>query len=388
MKANVVTLGGVNMSGNQEFPGAGIALGARARSLTQAEVEHTEVLLSLFEKHLRGTRANGKKTIQLALGALRVFQRYVGLPPWEWQESDVSDFLSYKVQEDGIGLGRQATYLTYLRSFQNYIIESRGLTNEIHRKFGIQPQRFVTNENAIPIKRKRHSRKKIIKPLSALQCQLLIEQFDAEIRQANLAGSKSYNTLRRDKAMTMVCLLSGVRVDELVNLKLNSFMPDLKYPNFGEFALLTVVGKGRKTRVVRFYNPIIKELMDWYLDEVRPCFLGKETTDPNRLFLSERGGDICTEQVRRTLLDIGSNSGIPIRVTPHLLRHTYATQMANVIGPEALQQQIGHEHLSTTLGTYYHQDPEQVGNQVQQGIENFTQAIDAMTKGLFDEDHD
>ncbi len=376
------------MSGNQVFPGKAGAIGPRARDLTQAEHEHTEVLLSLFEKHLVGTRANGKKTVQLALGALRGFLKYVGLPPWEWLEDDVSDFLAHKVKEADIGLGRQSTYLTYLRSFQNYILDSRGLTNEIHRKFGVQPQRFVTNENAIPIKRKRHQRKKVITPLSAVQCQKLIEQFDIEIRQAKLSGSKAYNTLRRDKVMSMVTLLTGVRVEELVNLKINYFQPDLKYPNFGNYALLTVVGKGRKTRVVRLYNPLIKPLMDWYLDEVRPSFLSKKTEDPDRLFLSERGGEICTEQVRRMLQSIASNAGIPFRVSPHLLRHTYATQMANVIGPEALQQQLGHEHLSTTLGTYYHQNPEQVGNQVQQGIENFTKAIDSMTEGLIDDNHD
>ena len=376
------------MSGNQVFPGKGGAIGPRARELTQAELEHADVLLSLFEKHLIGTRANGKKTVKLALGAVRSFQKFVGLPPWEWREDDLSEFLTHKVKEADIGLGRQATYLTYLRSFQNYILDSRGLTNEIHRKFSVQPQRFVTNENAIPIKRKRHQRKKIIKPLSAVECQKLIEQFDVEIRQANLSGSKSYNTLRRDKTMSMVALLTGVRVDELVNLNVNSFQSDLKYPNFGKYALLTVVGKGRKTRVIRLYNPLIKPLMDWYLDEVRPGFLSKKTDDPNRLFLSERGGEICTEQVRRMLQNITSNAGIIIRVTPHLLRHTYATQMANIIGPEALQKQLGHEHLSTTLGTYYHQNPEEVGNQVQQGIEKFTNAIDTMTEGLIDENHD
>lgn len=142
-----------------------------------------------------------------------------------------------------------------------------------------------------------------------------MEQFDFEIRQAKLSGNKSYNTLRRDKAMYMVALLTGVRVDELVNLKINSFQPDLKYPNFGNYALLTVVGKGRKTRVVRLYNPLIKPLMDeWYLDDVRPGFLSKRTDDSNLLFLSERGGEICTEQVRRMLQNIASNAGITIRV--------------------------------------------------------------------------
>jgi integrase len=128
--------------------------------------------------------------------------------------------------------------------------------------------------------------------------------------------------------------------------------------------------------------------MDWYLDDVRPSFLCSTTNDPTLLFLSERGGPICTEQVRRVLGRIATNAGIPARVTPHILRHTYGTQMAAVMGPEALQRQLGHENLTTTLGTYYHQNPEHVGNEIEIGVTNLTNAINAMTEGLYDADHD
>lgn len=361
--------------------------GPRARSWTLEETEYAETLLSLFEKHLIGTRSNSRKTVQIAMQAIRSFMHYVGLPPWAWDENDLSDFLTHKARQKNIGVGRQATYITYLRSFQNYIMNARGLVNEIHRRFGTQPQRFVTDENAIPIKRKNHVRKKIMTPLTASQCQALVEHFDIAIRQAKAMGGKSFNTLRRDKVMTITLLLTGIRVDELIHVRISHFQADPKYPNFGGFALLTVIGKGTKIRVVRLYNPMINPVMTWYLDEVRPAFLSTKTRDPELLFLSERGHALCSEQVRRMLLNIGSAAGIPTRITPHLLRHTYATEMAGIIGPEALQHQLGHEYLSTTLGTYYHQNPELVGNQIQQGIENLTKGIDAMIGDLIDENH-
>src|SRR5699024_6236071 len=125
-------------------------------------------------------------------------------------------------------------------------------------------------------------------------------------------------------------------------------------------AILRVIGKGRKERAVRMYNPAIRDVMEWYLEHVRPRFLSQRTKDPHLLFYSERGCNLCTRQYRRSLKAIGESAGLPMKLHPHLLRHTYATQMADTIGPEGLQQQLGHEYLSTTLGTYYHQDPEKV----------------------------
>lgn len=389
MKAHIVHIGVGNTSGNIESADVARPCGARGRELTQAEAEHSSLLFSMFKNHMVGTRALGAKTVEVAMGAILSFFRWTGIPPWDWAPQDFSDFIAYKVTESDIGLGRQATYITYLRSFQNFVLDSRGLSNDIHRKFGVQPQRFINDENAIPIKRKRHERKKAITPLSAKQCQQLIEQFDLEIRDAKLYGSKSYKPLQRDKVMVLLLLMTGVRVDELVHLRLQDFRPDLKRPDFGGYALMTVVlGKGRKSRVVRLYQSTIRDVMDWYLDNVRPQFLRATTPDSTLLFLSERGGPVCTEQVRRMLGRISANAGIAVRVTPHIMRHTYGTQMAAVIGAEALQRQLGHENLTTTLGTYYHQDPEWVGREVELGISNLTNAINAITGGLADEDHD
>lgn len=383
MKTNIVTFGNANMSGNIEVPGRDGLSESDTGFLTRAESDVTETIFSMFEKHLRGSCGCAESTIELAMGALRGFTNYVKLPPWRWLTRHVDDFLSHKVSEGQITLGRQATYISYLRQLQNYLRDERGLCNEILEKFGVQPQTYIDSENAIAIKRKNNTRKKAIKVLSAEHCQAIIEEFNALIKLAKQTSSKAYKTLMRDKIITQVMLMTGLRVDELVHLTIHSFSPDASYPNFGDFALLTVVnGKGRKTRVVRLYNPLIKDVMEWYLTKVRGAFLSKDTEDFNLLFLSERGNKLCTEQVRRMLNDIRVAAGIRTRVTPHILRHTYATQMAPIIGPEALQKNLGHEHLSTTLGTYYHQDPQLVGDTVRQGVTNFAQAAMTMTEGL------
>lgn len=385
MKKNIIALNKSNIEEDQASTGEGRALGSRSRLLTVEEKNYTDVLYSYYKSHLVSTRGNCENTLKLAMGAITGFYKYVGLPPWEWTELDLSEFIHYKVLTKKIGIGRQCTYFTYLRIFQNFILDQRGLCNEIHKNFGKQFQRFVSNENAIPIKSKNFKRKKKIHVLTPEQCQKIVEQFDFEIKQAQLSGSKSFKVLKRNKSITILALLTGVRVEEIVDIKVSDFSKDIRHLNFGNYALLSVIGKGQKYRVVRLYNPLIKPVMDWYLDEVRPSFL-KENSDPNLMFFSERGSKIGTEQIRRMVDKIGLDAGITTKVHPHLLRHTYATQMKDIIGPEALQQQLGHVHLSTTLGTYYHADPEHVGNQINIGINKMINAIDSLTQGIDDED--
>lgn len=388
MKANVVRLEQVNTSEHKKFSEVNPRAGFSGHPLTQEESEHAELLYSLFDKHLTGTRSVVVSTANLAMGAIRQFAAWVQTPPWHWTPDEFAAFITHRVKSDDIGLGRQSTFVTYLRMFQTYVFESRGLMNEIYRKFGVHFQRFITEENSIPIRRKSYERKKSINVLTPEQSEKLIAQFDIEIRDAKMYGKKSLRPMQRNKAMTTLMLSSGVRVAELVNLRLSDFQGDAGRPEFGNYALLTVVrGKGRKSRVVRMFNPQIKAFMDWYIDHIRPTFLKSTTKDTGLLFLSERGDKLCTEQVRRVIDRMAKAAGLGFKLTPHMVRHSYATQMKASIGAESLQKQLGHTHLSTTLGTYYHQDPEKVGRDIEIGITNITNAIEAMTQGLEDEDH-
>lgn len=388
MKANVVHLVLGNTSENAEFSSGIPCTGRSNYQQSQAESEHAELLFSLFERHLCGTRALAPKTVIMAMGAIRGFASWAKTPPWHWTPEYFADFITERVREKDIGLGRQAFFITYLRSFQKYVFESRGLMNDIYRKFGVNFQRFINEENSIPIRRKAYERKKSITPLTAEKSQNLLAQFDIEIQDAKMYGKKTFRPMQRNKTMVSLLLSSGLRVNELVNIRMGDFQADLARPEFGNYALITVVhGKGRKARVVRMFNPQIKDVLDWYIDHVRPTFLKATTKDTSLLFLSERGEQLGTEQVRRSLDRVAKLAGIETRLTPHVLRHSYATQMKEAIGPESLQRQLGHVHLSTTLGTYYHQDPEKIGRDIEIGITNITNAIDAITLGIEDEDH-
>ena len=174
---------------------------------------------------------------------------------------------------------------------------------------------------------------------------------------------------------------------EIFGAEIPHFISDRRYPNFGDFAVLRVIGKGSKQRSVRLYAPAAAKVLKWYVEHVRAAFLTSWTQDTNRLFLSERGGALCPRQYRRTLASTAAAAGLPVHVHPHLLRHTYGTQMAQIIGPTALQAQLGHKYLSTTLAYYYHQDPERVGDEVRQGVEAMMDAFEGITKDAAHADH-
>lgn len=375
------------MSGHRVCLGEEGARGARARTLTAEEAAETKRLYGLYTAHQRGTLGKAEGSIKNVTSALKNALAYIGLPPWEWQPCDIDDWMNFRCLEGDLASSTQSQHITSLRGFQNYLVGDLSLANEYLQKFGHRPNIFITETNAIARKRKAHQRKKVITSLSADEANKLISEFDFQIALAHGQHLKSFNTLRRDKVMAFVLLSTGLRIDELVNIKLHHFMPDPKHPNFLDYAYVRVIGKGRKERTARIYNPQASQVIDWYIKSVRPVFLTEDSTDPSLLFLSERKGNLCTRQFGRSLSKVAEQAGIQKHVFPHLLRHTFATLWAERIGASEMQQQLGHANLSTTLGTYYHADIEAIGAQVALAIQETTNAIAQSVRDLDNENH-
>ena len=140
--------------------------------------------------------------------------REIRRPPWEWVPGDIDLFLE-AYAESGVTAGTQLGAITVLRSFQNYVLEDVGLCNECQREFGVRPQRFITSENSIPLRRKGRKRSRPVTPLTPEHCAALLEEFQFQIDVARWQRSKSYQTLRRDYAITVLGLSYGLRADEI-----------------------------------------------------------------------------------------------------------------------------------------------------------------------------
>lgn len=142
----------------------------------------------------------------------------------------------------------------------------------------------------------------------------------------------------RNKAMLELLYATGLRISELVNLEFVNI--DL------ENDFLRVMGKGRKERVVPI-GEIAMEYLKLYLDKYRCFFVKKETN--NYVFLSYRGKKITRQGVFKILNEQKLKSGVNKSISPHTLRHSFATHLLNNgVDLRIIQELLGHDNISTT----------------------------------------
>jgi integrase/recombinase XerC/integrase/recombinase XerD len=147
----------------------------------------------------------------------------------------------------------------------------------------------------------------------------------------------------RDRAMFEVAYGCGLRAEELVNLDVSDLDPDAEE--------MRVTGKGSKTRIVPAGEPAWRAL-DRYLDRARPKLAGA-ATDARRaepaVFLSKSGRRLSTSDVRRRLSASTQRAGTGPGVTPHTLRHSFATHLLEGGADlRSIQELLGHASISTT----------------------------------------
>lgn len=152
--------------------------------------------------------------------------------------------------------------------------------------------------------------------------------------------------LSRDRAVLELLYSSGLRVSELSDAKIG----DLDMKN----GSVKVTGKGNKQRLVPVGSKALKALED-YLSE-RQKFKPKS----DRLFLNSRGNGITTRSIARIVKKYSLLSGIPKNISPHVLRHTFATHLlGGGADLRSIQSMLGHSSLSTTQ-RYTHLTIEQI----------------------------
>ena len=136
----------------------------------------------------------------------------------------------------------------------------------------------------------------------------------------------------RNKVILAILYSTGLRVSELVNLRINSIDP-------GE-RTIRIRGKGEKDRIVLF-DDRTQRLIEDYLE--------KRPQDSEYLFINRSGNHLTPRYIQMMIKDYAKAAGIKKRVTPHILRHSFATHLLkHGVDIRAIQQLLGHSNLSTT----------------------------------------
>ncbi|HDY83331.1 MAG TPA: tyrosine recombinase XerC [Halieaceae bacterium] len=173
----------------------------------------------------------------------------------------------------------------------------------------------------------------------------LPKTLDADQVNKYLSFDEDSIIARRDRAITELFYSSGLRLAELVAVDINDIDQHSK--------LLTVTGKGNKTRTVPVGSMALQAIERWL--EVRPDSAADEDSAV-ALFTSSRGQRISVRNIQARLKVQGRKSGMHQNVHPHMLRHSFASHMLESSGDlRAVQELLGHANISTTQ-VYTHLD--------------------------------
>lgn len=191
---------------------------------------------------------------------------------------------------------------------------------------------YVTNNPMVSIRTPKQE-KRLPKFLELDQILKLLQAPD----DTTLLGS-------RDRAMLEVMFSTGVRVSELVDIRVD----DVDF----ETEAIRVRGKGKKERISPVSPSALRALKRYV--EIRNADARREQFDPHMLFVNKHGKRLSTRSVRRKLDKYLLETGLDPTVSPHTLRHSFATHMLNNGADlRSVQEMLGHQSISTTQAYTY-----------------------------------
>ena len=224
------------------------------------------------------------------------------------EESNIKNYIKYLKQENNDN--RTITHnISTLRSFYKFLLIEKIIKNN--------PMEYIELPKTKKSLPKTHS----------------IEEID-NLLDIKLTDSFSY----RNKAMLELMYSSGLRVSELVNVKIH----DIDISN----CIIRIMGKGSKERIVPLGDYAIRYI-ELYLKEHREKLIKKEIND--YLFLNNHGNKITRQGFFKILKSIAKEKNIKTEFSPHTLRHSFATHLLNGGADlRSIQEMLGHSDISTT----------------------------------------
>lgn len=301
--------------------------------------------LKSFLDHLRVSRNSSNHTIAAYERDLLQFSRMLEKSSSNLSsasEDQIRDFLKLLRDQEhkATSISRK---ISAIRQFYKFLIQENRIEED--------PSLFIESPPASKKLPKAIAPETVSKILNTVDHG---DQYTLPANESPTDTAKIEALRKRDRAMIYFLYATGVRVSELIQTTLSNI--DLE----GQYA--KVLGKRKKERIVPFV-PVVTKLLDDYLIHARPL-LAKDP-DQKVFFLTVEGTPLTRQGFWKTLKKISMVSGIPQNIHPHLLRHTFATDLLRSgMDLRSLQMLLGHADLQTTQ-IYTHVAPEHLEEVIQ-----------------------
>ena len=290
--------------------------------------------IDTFVNHLaveRGLSANTLAAYRNDLSALAKFQCPKNKPAISWgsvKERDIRNFLD-DLDKRGYSLATKSRKIASAKSFFNFL-KSEG----------------IIHNNLMDEVRQPRSGQVLPKALSIEEVDLLL----------NFKSEKQSTEDLRDGVMVELMYAAGLRVSELVGLNVRDVDLDV--------GSVRTIGKGYKERIIPLYETAVESISE-YVTIIRP--IHSQSQKQEALFLNRRGSRLTRQAVWLRLRKLAITVGISDKITPHMLRHSFATHLLH--GGASLrhvQELLGHSNIATTQ-IYTHLTDKHIRNEYSKG---------------------
>ncbi len=281
--------------------------------------------LQNFRAYLALERSLSANTLAAYDDDVQKFARYLDLQglelsPLQVKREHLERFILW-VNGLGLEASSQARLISGLRAFYKYLLVEDLLDED--------PTELLEGPRL---------RRKIPDVLSIHEIQLMLSAIDLSEPQG-----------QRNRAIVETLYACGLRVSELVNLRLTNLFFDIGF--------VKVIGKNNKERIVPIGESAVKYIRQ-YLDHVRAQQDNIRPGQENFVFLNRNGRQLSRVMVFLIIKDLAAKAGIQKNISPHTFRHSFATHLVEGGADlKAVQDMLGHESITTTE-IYTHLDTE------------------------------
>ena len=268
-----------------------------------------------FRNYLKLERSLSGNSVNAYVHDIQKLQQFIelsnpALKPADLQQKHLEEFLQY-ITELQLNARSQSRMISGIKSFYKYL-----LLEDI----------VESNPSAL-----------IESPKLSMK---LPEVLDLEeINKIEAAIDLSQPEGQRNKAIIETLYSCGLRVSELINLKLSNL--------YFEEGFIKVIGKGNKERLIPLNKKVIKEIKYYLQDRRKLPAIAKEAQ--NILFLNRRGKRLTRVMIFTIVKQLAKKAGIKKNISPHTFRHSFASHLVDGGADlRAVQEMLGHESIITT----------------------------------------